>query len=574
MTSMDVRYRPATVICAVALVVTGGLGGLGATTAHAATPPDIRGCHLTPSGAIPDRSDRRSCLQVTAKLSGAVAVHQRATLDITVRAAVARDDVSITADLPPNLRWVTPPSGATTGTRVSMDPRAKGTHHLARSSRSMTAGQTLHYQGLVEAVAPGTAEITVTASKNPSVERETGADAVFLTIGESPESSRLGIRTTAMTTAVPYTGPKPDIPPSPAGTKAMPVRATARPATQVTPPVSAEADAGGAAAVTAGTACATGTWNYVDSAGKSRPGASWTVEVWDDDGGPGNDLLATGQTGEKGEYKLCFTNSDEDGTRQDIYVMFLASTDAWRIQDPNGVTYGAQSVMISNVTDGSTKDFGAMQQGDSAYFRVGEAFKTIRDVWIITPGDCWDLRGTCDVIRVKWDPSSADGTYYAPDDNLLHLRAADPDTPYLVAHETAHAIMDDVYDHSWPSTACPETHYRSVASEPGCAWVEGFAEWLGDISIGDTRLENTSGWDNGDSTEGRVAGSLYDLWDSANDGTDRVGEGIDGIWKTFQDYNSGTFSAFWKNRRSGGVNVGNDALGALYQNAIDYGYKP
>jgi hypothetical protein len=116
--------------------------------------------------------------------------------------------------------------------------------------------------------------------------------------------------------------------------------------------------------------------------------------------------------------------------------------------------------------------------------------------------------------------------------------------------------------------------------------MEGFAEWLPAVVFNDPtyrwpdgsslNLENpswdTAGWDDGDTVEGRVAGALIDLWDSANEGDDTVSEGMGDIWSTFQAHNSTTFARFWADRDADGFNVGNDALGSLYQSSIDYGF--
>jgi len=545
-----------------------------------------------PSGSRSTNNEFRSCFQVTAKLSRAIAVHQRSTLNITVRAAVARDDVAITADLPPNLRWVTPPTGTTTSSRVSKAPHAKGIHQLARTTRSMRAGQTLRYQGVVEAVAAGTAEITVTATTNPSANPltnpsarpETGSDRVFLTVGQTAAESRLGIAKRQVDEAVPYTGPKPTVKAAPAKARTMtPIRPAKKPAAQVSPKVATKAatadapsaETGASRVLSAGaTACVTGTWNYVDANGVGQPGAFWTVEVWDDDGNTGDDLLASGLSGWSGEYTLCFDNGDENGTGQDVYVVFRAISNAWLVQDNNGNIYGAQTWITWNVADGGTTNLGGLQQADATYFRVGAAFEGVKDVWFATPGGCWDDNNRCEYVRVRWEPTSTDGTYYSLGDKQIHLAAADPDNAWVVAHETAHSIMDDAYDYNFPAFSCPSPHYVNVASEVGCAWVEGFAEWMGDAVTGGTWMENTAGWDTGDITEGRVAGALYDLWDGTNEGTDRTTEGMNSIWTTLQNHNSGTFRDFWNSRAADGFDVGNNALGSLYQNSIDYGFRP
>jgi hypothetical protein len=47
-----------------------------------------------------------------------------------------------------------------------------------------------------------------------------------------------------------------------------------------------------------------------------------------------------------------------------------------------------------------------------------------------------------------------------------------------VAHEIGHAIMDDIYEDAYPATPNCSGHKVDTASSAGCAWTEGFADWL------------------------------------------------------------------------------------------------
>jgi len=57
------------------------------------------------------------------------------------------------------------------------------------------------------------------------------------------------------------------------------------------------------------------------------------------------------------------------------------------------------------------------------------------------------------------------------------------------------------------------------------------------------------GWDNGDEVEGRVAGALWDIYDSVDDsvddGWDECSEGFDEIWEAFSTQTDNTFREFW-----------------------------
>jgi hypothetical protein len=238
-----------------------------------------------------------------------------------------------------------------------------------------------------------------------------------------------------------------------------------------------------------------------------------------------------------------------------------------------------------NVGAGVTHDIGWLQPGDPTHHRGVAAYQAVSDAWNGAPGACWDLVGACRAVVVNWAPGSTDGTFYDSNTNEVHLAGVDPDAREVVVHETAHSIMDDVYDDvTFSAPNCGKDHQIQKTSSTGCAWREGFADWFPTQIYNDPffrwpngavlNLEkptwDTPGWDNFDKTEGRVAGALSDLSDNANDGFDTYTEGMGNIWTTFQKHNSTTFKQFWTNRSIDGFNVGQAPKAALHQNTIDF----
>lgn len=121
-----------------------------------------------------------------------------------------------------------------------------------------------------------------------------------------------------------------------------------------------------------------------------------------------------------------------------------------------------------------------------------------------------------------------------------------------------------------------------------CAWTEGFADFFPLAVFNDpvytfpnrvninfeTPNRTTFNWHDGDDVEGRVAGALWDIYDSSpsfDDGYDVYGEGILNIWDTFERQNDNRFAEYWTefqvNRSQADISK---ALSALYQNTIDY----
>ncbi|HYN97900.1 MAG TPA: hypothetical protein VES42_29005 [Pilimelia sp.] len=546
-------------------------------------------CDLPAAGHKAAEDEQRSCLSVDAALESAPSVGQSARLRYTVRAAVARDGVQISVELPPNLRWGTAPAGTTVASRVSVAPQSKGTVQRAEVTRSLAAGEAVEFTGTVAAVAAGPAEIQVRATAEQPYGVDAGGDDVFVTVAPAGQTSRLGIVSSPRSSAVRYDGAAPA---ADARTKALPTdRPAPPPADEAAPPPSDRSgeppsERSGTADATAAISCVTGSWNFVDNKGIARSARQWQVQAWDDDSSTGNanDFLASGYTGFDGRYSLCFNSTDTGGAgTQDVYVVFIADNGAWRVQGPGG-TYSYGSGVVWNVPSGASREIGWLQPGDPTHHRGAHAFQAVSDAWNGTPGACWDLISACRPVVVNWAPGSTDGTYYKPSTNTVHLAAADPDSRHVVVHEAGHSIMDDVYDDAFISTPNCNPHQIKLTSSQGCAWVEGFAEWFPAWIYQDpffrwpngasVNLEkptwDTPGWHNFDKVEGRVAGALIDLSDFANDGFDTYGEGMNNIWTTFQRHNSPTFRQFWTHRSIDGFNIGVAPRAALHQNTIDY----
>ena len=171
---------------------------------------------------------------------------------------------------------------------------------------------------------------------------------------------------------------------------------------------------------------------------------------------------------------------------------------------------------------------------------------------------CWDRDAACRQAVINWTPTSTDGTYYSLANNDVHLAADDPNAPHTVVHEPAHSTMDDAFDDDYPPAPNCSPHYIQATS-PGCAWTEGFAEWVpaevyndpyyrwpsgAELNL-ETPTWGTAGWGTGDDVEGRVAGALIDITDAANEATGTAGTRADpGPLGHVPIYVSDTFAQF------------------------------
>lgn len=120
----------------------------------------------------------------------------------------------------------------------------------------------------------------------------------------------------------------------------------------------------------------------------------------------------------------------------------------------------------------------------------------------------------------------------------VFLLGRTPDSRSIVAHEIGHAIMDDIYEDAYPATPNCSGHKVDTASSAGCAWTEGFADWLPLAVYGTSVFKwqanltydlepptwNNAGFQDGDTVEGRVAGALLDLDDRRAESWDACAE--------------------------------------------------
>lgn len=166
-----------------------------------------------------------------------------------------------------------------------------------------------------------------------------------------------------------------------------------------------------------------------------------------------------------------------------------------------------------------------------------------------------------------------------------------------VIHEIGHHYMYNVtQSHYWyPNDSC-WGHDIWTAMEDKCAWSEGWADFFPLLVNGDhcydkgvgpctgTRdnqyfdLEN-QGWSDsqsrGPTVEGRVAGALYDLYDSNNEGPfDIATNSFESMWIIMRDRvpAAQTLADFGNSWKNSGYNYGQFLLVA-YQNTIDYGLR-
>ena len=565
--------RPGVLVVAslVAWSAAAGPGAAGPPGARPQTPvtqEPADDCNLRPSAHNSIRDERGSCLRVDARVPSVPAAGQVAELRFSVTAAAARD-VTYRIKLTPNLEFAGAPRGTETGAGPS--PWGDGTMTpLATGATRLAAGETKEFVVGFKATGGGPAQIEVQADASNGANRDGAADHVFFTLGTRgasvpslPDATQGGTR--------PAAGPA--VAGSPGGAQVLPTLVAGAP--RVSP---------------LATSCVTGTWNYLDQNGTTRPSRNYRVEAWDADPDSADDLLAVGTTSNgNGSYNLCFDNSEPDGA-EEVYVRFISENSLWRVRDtPAGNQSYVNSTVTVSLPDGASHDFGSLQPAnDPPIHRALHAFDSINDFWNWKPGYCFDaLDVTCRQMIVNWTPGSTEGNFYDLVTDNVFLAADAPDFPDTTIHEAAHAVMDDVYEDNYPETPNCVPHTLFLVSSAGCAWTEGFAEWVpasvsGDSTYRGTSLENpnwnTIGWDDGDEVEGRVAAAMIDIADGGFelwwDRGDSEGAS-NSQWDTLLHTHSSTFREFFLvDRLSRGHDTGHEvARASVFQNTIDYDFR-
>lgn len=350
-----------------------------------------------------------------------------------------------------------------------------------------------------------------------------------------------------------------------------------------------------------GTVTIAGKMNYTDRAGTHRPLAI-LVELLNG----ANDHVAWAYTLDDGSFSFTVANPGQFKVRMWAYFRHVAmARGAIRVIGNGGggaafnvgQTYSAVTGLLGPVADGATANIGTWWP-DDAYAQKG-AWAIYTDVFrayffpysAVPPGQVPGSR-LPDGATVEWQADSAESTRYIRGGNIL-LNGVEQYGPSAVIHEYGHNVMYNLYNGNFPPHDCTSPHYVTAASGQRCGWTEGWADFWSIAVLNDpvyrwacvkpctpaslnleTPTRGTAGWATGEQVEGRVAGALWDLIDSANDGYDRTDPGTSPLWAiwdllyTRQDTDFPAFWASWKEKGYDNVH----ALATLYQNTIDYNH--
>ncbi|MFZ3133235.1 fascin domain-containing protein [Methanothrix sp.] len=182
---------------------------------------------------------------------------------------------------------------------------------------------------------------------------------------------------------------------------------------------------------------------------------------------------------------------------------------------------------------------------------------------------------------IVWYPTSTHGTHYHHG-GQIHLKGTDARSADTSIHEYGHNVMYNKNGKWMPVTHCPDVHYMFTNEHVNCAWTEGWADffpllingnpiyiWASGASENlETPTWGTPNKDNGPGVEGRVAGALWDIYDSNKDGWDKYSFSFNSIWSATYSQKLSTFKDFWYVWRTKGLSL--DAVNCIYQNTINF----
>ncbi|MGA5560336.1 mycolysin [Streptomyces platensis] len=562
--------------CLAAVVVPSAFAG---TSPQADAPTRAGTCTIRP--AEKNSEAPLSCLGVTASLDRLPAVGEQATLtvDITAQTDVKRAGLSL--QLPPALRITGKDSGLATPTTDTFGQRTSRTLALTPGTRTVKVQ--------VKAVAAGPAQIQADISDTDRPDpRRTGHDAVELTIGTSEGSSDKGVSVTKAR-------PAPVHRPAPSAHKERPVTPKAAPAPARTS-TSASAASGPAAQRATATArassqvCISGTYrnrfqsaeggSWNGKANRDEPVRNANITLW---GQPtansGTQKLATGMTGNNdGRFNLCYTPTTSVSSK--LWVEFQTQAGGmWSVVDGNGRLYTTATYSQDNVS--RSIDLGNVY-ANAAQSRAWHVLDTLNRLWWNrgSTTNCWtgsQQDGRCTPITVQWYPGSTEGPYWTTRDDKIHLADNDPDSEHTTVHEAGHSLMGKLYKGWWPNVTNCSSHFVNRTSSTSCGWTEGFANAVAFHTFNDTtyywgngssmNLANdrtTTGIDQGDACEARIATALLDLWSQVDGGWTKSNTMMTKTWQSsFREY-------FLTDRPDYGLDNGTKARSILYNHTIQY----
>lgn len=343
-------------------------------------------------------------------------------------------------------------------------------------------------------------------------------------------------------------------------------------------------------------------WFYENEASPpvDTPQRGATIQVWDEDDFS-DDLLAQGVTGSDG----CYTSGnigreDTDGGagNQDVFVR-IHLCDTWVCVQDSDEDFYVWRVDYGTVGGEDLIDLGGYKPVGGDNFG-GRAFQyAYNAAWFaanVLQAAGWSNSGPQVTI---WAPSTDDscgtGMFFRRSENRIHICSASDRSPEDVGHEYGHWVHWALYGQSfWPSPGGPH-NLCTDGQNRGLSWTEGWGNFYGprvglDVTAPgtDNNVNYDRPWDgssfsinmetggcagNGDDNEMRVAHTLWDIRDSADDGFDTGGASAPFLASVVAACDNSNFRDFFDGGSCNWISQGGNActfMRAAFQNNVDF----
>ncbi|MFH8680815.1 metalloprotease [Streptomyces lydicus] len=336
--------------------------------------------------------------------------------------------------------------------------------------------------------------------------------------------------------------------------------------------------------------CLTGSLRFDYRSAENGPGKPWktkpvrnaNVELWGREQALGSVRKLTTQAlftdVSDGRFQACYT--PEASQSMDLMWVRVSAESGklWKVTNGSGATFTWNSPVQEAVS--ADRSLGARKPpfGD---MRAWHAFDTGNELWWKRgnpESNCWSARetddSTCTELTMQWFPSAPSDAFYETERNTVHLAGAVPDSEHTVLHESAHFLQHRLFGGWFPRVTHCNPHWVDKASSDTCAWVEGFADSAAAYVLGDYRYVGENGipisfahdpaFDNGDTVQGNVGGSLLDLWRTTDGGT----------WNRtialLTTHHVATFREYFTARSTANLDTGGRARQLLRNHTIGY----
>ncbi|MGP8302224.1 metalloprotease [Streptomyces inhibens] len=234
-----------------------------------------------------------------------------------------------------------------------------------------------------------------------------------------------------------------------------------------------------------------------------------------------------------GGFQACYTPKATQSMELMWVRVSAESSKLWKVTNGKGTTYTWNSPVQTAISASRSLGTRKPPYGD---MRAWHAFDTENELWWKRgnpKSNCWSARetddDTCTELTMQWFSSAPSDAFYEVENNTVHLAGAVADSEHTVLHESAHFLQHRLFGGWFPRTTNCSPHWVDKASSTTCSWVEAFADSAAAYVLGDYRYVGTNGipisfahdpqYDDGDTVQGNVGGSLLDLWRNVDGGT-------------------------------------------------------